>query len=255
MVYWITSEINTLKMEYYLVISRDWNTHRVDLLATFVSSCLRLYKVSLDFGVELPVSDRRPGDDAALLAAMGLIRLFKAGVKCSLLQSIVILEHTLLQSKHNYDALLILVRLYMFLGAGSLAMERYDRLSIKNVQHATISWVLYTRLSTIHPYPARYPTNRRTEKLIDPLEQTLQSLEWFKSAENLAQKSVHSMQDNNLWSMSLDSLATSKAISTSFAKVLFFVESRRMERIRCPSKALPKHDFRKRIEANAYLST
>ena len=39
-----------------------------------------------------------------------------------LLRSIAILEYLLSNSPHNYDALLILVRLYMYMGAGSLAM-------------------------------------------------------------------------------------------------------------------------------------
>lgn len=232
MIGWITREVNVLKLEYYLLISRDENCNRTSLLLAFISSCLRLYKLSSYFGLQLPVSDRRPGDDAALLAAMGLIRLFKQGKKPALLQSVIVLEHLLSHSKHNYDALLILVRLYVFLGAGSLAMDRYSRLSIKNLQYATISWVLYTRISTIHPYPATYNTNDKHISIIDPKEDIDQILSWHRSAENLSRKAVHNMQANNQWDMSLDSLATCETVLSSFIKSLAIVEKKRIMRLR-----------------------
>jgi len=245
MIFWITSEINRLKLEYHLVISRDWNSHRVDLLTAFVGSCLRLYNQSLHFEFELPVSDRRPGDDAALLAVMGLIRLFKAGRREALLQSIIVLEHMLLQSKHNYDALLILVRLYMFLGAGSLALDRYNRLSIKNIQYATISWVLYTRLSSIHPYPASYPTSGKGRTTIAPVDDMSQALDWHKSAEALSRKSVHSMQEGGRWDFALDSLETNHAVFNGFARCLLYAELKRIDRFSSTSKMAIKQRMRK----------
>ncbi len=247
MIYWITCGINILKLQYNLVISRDQNSRNADVLTAFISNCLRLYKESLAFGLDLPVSDRRPGDDAALLAAMGFIRLFKLGRKHALLQCIVVLEHTLLQSKHNYDALLILVRLYVFLGAGSLAMERYSRLSIKNLQHATISWVLYTRISSIHPYPSTYVVDGKRQSTIDPLEDIIHAYKWHTSAENVSLKAIHKMQANGQWNMSLDTLQTSKAVATGFAKFLMVVEAKRICRIRTSAHELPKDPISKPV--------
>lgn len=225
-----------LKLEYNLVISRDDNTFKDGLLQGFICNCLRLYRLSLKYDLNLPVSDRLPGDDAALLAAMGLIRLYKTRQtypenNTALLRSIVVLEHLLLRSKHNYDALLILVRLYMFLGAGSLAMERYSRLSIKNIQHATISWVLYTHISTIHPHPVNMSwTNGGGQTNIDPASDMMQALEWHKSASRLTKNSVISMQENGQWTMSLDALSTSTHVGSGFSKLLLFVEIKRIAR-------------------------
>lgn len=233
---WITSEINVLKLEYNLVISRDDNTFKDGLLQAFVCNCLRLYRLSMKYDLNLPVSDRLPGDDAALLAAMGLIRLYKTRQvypehNNALLRSVVVLEHLLLRSKHNYDALLILVRLYMFLGAGSLAIERYSRLSIKNLQHATISWVLYTHISTIHPHPVIISrTNGGGQTKIDPASDMAQALDWHKSASGLSKKAVTSMQENGQWSMSLDALSTSTYIESGFSKLLLLVETKRIAR-------------------------
>ena len=193
------------------------------------------------------MSDRRPGDDAALLAAMGLIRLFKMGKRQALLQSVVILEHTLLRSKHNYDALLILVRLYLFIGAGSLAMDRYNRLSIKNIQHATISWVLYTRLSSIHPYSVTHSSGGKGHTSITPIEGMASALHWHNSAEELSRKAVHSMQENGQWELSLESLETNRAVFDGFARCLLYAELKRVERFSSLSKTSMKQHLRKQI--------
>lgn len=224
-----------LKLEYNLVVSRDDNTFNDGLLQGFICNCLRLYRLSLKYDLNLPVSDRLPGDDAALLAAMGLIRLYKTRQthpehNNALLRSVVVLEHLLLRSKHNYDALLILVRLYMFLGAGSLAMERYSRLSIKNLQYVTISWVLYTHISTIHPHPVTISRNGGGQTAIDPASDMAQALDWHKSASGLSKKSVTSMQENGQWSMSLDALSTSTHIESGFSKLLLLIETKRIAR-------------------------
>ena len=240
-----------LKLEYNLVISRDDNTYRKGLLQAFICNCLRLYRLSLEYDLNLPVSDRLPGDDAALLAAMGLIRLFKARTHFpehnnALLRSIVVLEHLLLRSKHNYDALLVLVRLYMFLGAGSLALERYSRLSIKNLQHATVSWVLYTHLSTIHPHPMTISRmNRGGQVKIDPASDMNEALRWHKSASDLCQKSVSSMQESGQWSMSLDGLSTGTHIESGFSKLLLLVETKRIARFLSASHEVPHLDTSK----------
>ena len=242
-IFWITAEINLLKLEYYLVISRDWNIQRTDLLTAFIRNCLRVYNESLQFDFELPVSDRRPGDDAGLLAAMGLVRLFKTAERNPLLSCIIVLEHILLHSRHNYEVLLILVRLYMFLGAASRAIDGYSLLSIKNIQFATVSWVLYTRLSSIHPHPVTYRSGEKWETTIDPITDMSHALRWHKSAEDLSQRALHSMQDQGHWNMSLDTLQTNRAILEGFSRSLLLAELRRIERFSYPSKAVSISPF------------
>ena len=240
-----------LKLEYNLVVSRDDNTFKDGLLQGFICNCLRLYRLSLKYDLNLPVSDRLPGDDAALLAAMGLIRLYKTRQNNpehnnALLRSVVVLEHLLLHSKHNYDAFLILVRLYMFLGTGSLAMERYSRLSIKNLQHVTISWVLYTHISTIHPHPVTISrTNAGGQMTIDPASDMAQALDWHKSASGLSKRSVTTMQENGQWSMSLDALSTSTHIVSGFSKLLLLVEAKRIARFLSISHEIQSLDISK----------
>ena len=122
--------------------------------------CLNLYKTSLPLGSGLESTDNQPGDDACLLAVMGLVHMAnkegdasqKAWKPIRLLQALSLLDFLLSRSKHNYQALLIIVQLYVRIGAGSLAFTTYSRLSIKQIQHDTMSHILLTRVSTLHPH-------------------------------------------------------------------------------------------------------
>lgn len=235
---WLTREINALKLDYNLVISRNDDSLPTKLLPMFINNCLRLYHLSLHIGFDLPVSDRRPGDDAALLAAMGLIRLYNRdkgkpyASNIALFRSIVILEYILSNSKHNYDALLLLVRLCMHFGAGSLAIERYSRLSIKNMQHATISWALFAHMSTIHPQPTKFSSaDGKSQTIVNPLEEIAQILQWYHTADALSTKSLNTMQENGLWNMCLDAFSTKLSISQNFIRHQLFVEGKRIQRL------------------------
>ena len=230
-------EINVVKLEYNLVISRNGNANRPDLLVAFIVNCLRLYKVSLCFKLDLPVSDRLPGDDAAILAAMGFVRLYKmrhhnSAYSNSLLRAIVVLEYLLLQSKHNYDALLVLVRLYMFLGAGSLAMERYTRLSIKNMQHATLSWVIFSRISTIHPYASMCQIGTGVRQHLDPYGEIAGAIQWHATAISLSLRQLQNIQKENQWNIFLDTIETQSIIESSFCQSLIYTEMKRISRLR-----------------------
>ena len=238
MMKWLTREISALKLDYNLVVSQTEDPLLENLLPIFISNCLRLYHLSLHIDFGLPVSDRRPGDDAALLAAMGLIRLYNRDKKKSyanntaLIRSTIILENILSHSKHNYDALLLLVRLYMYFGAGSLAIERYSRLSVKNIQHATVSWALFTHMSTIHPQPTKFPSaDGKSHTVINPLEEINQILQWYHTADASSTKSLSSMQENGLWNMYLDAFSTKLSISQNFIRHQLLVEGKRIQRL------------------------
>ena len=103
-------------------------------------------------GKDLPATERRPGDDAAILAAMGCVHLFNRGNEAALLRCALILEVLLSNSSHNYDALLLIIRVYFALGAVAKGMVHYMKLDIKHIQYLTNSWILFTRISTIHPH-------------------------------------------------------------------------------------------------------
>jgi N-terminal acetyltransferase B complex non-catalytic subunit len=111
-------------------------------------------------------TDRHPADGWAIIAAMCLFKLShnsnlnaELGLVVSycssqakrLLQAAVILEVAHQRSRPNPDITLLLVRVYLQLGAGSLAMQTYQSLHLKQIQNHTLGWVILDRISTIHP--------------------------------------------------------------------------------------------------------
>lgn len=217
-----------LKLDYHLVVSRNDTPAQVSLLRAFVSRCLQLYKESLSVNISLPVSDRRPGDDAAMLGAMALIRLHEYAEKHAFLQCITILECLLSHSKHNYDALLALTRLYMQAGVGMLAADLYSRLSIKNMQHTTVSWILYNRISTIHPCEPSRTISRQTPSHM--LKNLSYAIDWHVSAEEYNSIAIDRMIECGQYTMLFDTLEIGEWIKNGFGKFMFVVESHRIGR-------------------------
>jgi len=187
----------------------------------------------LPLGSKLPVSERRPGDDAAILAVMALLHLHRHGEFNALLRAVAVLEFLLSYSKHNYDALLMLVRLYLFLGTPSLAVKAYSVLSIKNIQYATLSWILLTRISTTHPYlfnPALKVKNGAPASGL-----LLNALDWHRSASNLGGATTSQMLQTGQYCMMLDNLATQGSVLQGFSHYLIIVELLRIIRLTQPS--------------------
>ncbi|MCJ1394753.1 hypothetical protein MMC18_007633 [Xylographa bjoerkii] len=174
---WILSEINYLKQAYTLIISVQAGLDNTKLLELFVADCLHLYNRSVPLSRGLPVSERHPGDDAAILAAMGCIHLFDNGEQRSLIRAAAILEMLLSNSAHNYDAQLMIIRVYVYLGLGVQAMSHYARLDIKHLQYLTNSWILFMRISTIHPHPFPVVSSKKIE-LTSPSTMLKSALSW-----------------------------------------------------------------------------
>ncbi|KAF8416699.1 N-acetyltransferase B complex non catalytic subunit-domain-containing protein [Tirmania nivea] len=130
----------------------------ITTLIQFAATNMQIYLSALtpSLSSSLMITDNQYGDDAALLAVMALLRLWKLKDENSgvpLLRAILILETLLTKSKHNYQALLLLTRLYHLIGAPYLAAssEVWGRLNVKQIQTDTLGHWLLTRGSTIFP--------------------------------------------------------------------------------------------------------
>ena len=221
-----------MKFDYSLIVSRRDTQESPDLLSAFVGNCLRLYKLSLPIGSQLPASERRPGDDAAILAAMALIHLRKMGRNKALLQSAVVLEFLLSHSKHNYDALLIIIRVYLCLGATSLAMKHYAQLNIKNTQYSTLSWILYTRLSTVHPHGFSSKVNTRKGSTSFDLVHNLKlALNWHDATSHQLNSGIDKLLSDGASCNLLSHLKLTEVFENSFTKFLLVVEFHRITRL------------------------
>jgi N-terminal acetyltransferase B complex non-catalytic subunit len=88
----------------------------------FVSRCLKEYREveRPDRGSAPSTIESQPSDDLCILAAMGLLRFSGNWVSrkqeeipdIMLIRAAAILERLIVDSPHNYQALLLLVRLY-----------------------------------------------------------------------------------------------------------------------------------------------
>uniref|UniRef100_A0A093V0Q6 N-alpha-acetyltransferase 25, NatB auxiliary subunit n=1 Tax=Talaromyces marneffei PM1 TaxID=1077442 RepID=A0A093V0Q6_TALMA len=150
--------INAYKLDYcFKVFSNpELSKKRAEDL---VSRCLKMYRAMKKEEASEKTIENQPRDDLGLLAVMSLISLNENSDQekvpsSELVRSAAILEHLCENSPHNYQILLLLVRVYLLLGAGSIAMKTFSKLSVKQIQNETVAHNLYTRLATIHPLGA-----------------------------------------------------------------------------------------------------
>ena len=199
---------------------------------------------------DLPSTDRHPADDFSVLAAMCLIKLAIAESRdglapinssststSNLLQAAVLLEVASVPSRSNFQISLMLVRLYCYLGCGSLAMRAFERLSLKQVQLDTLSYVVLDRISTFHPHPfAQLPNG--SDKTRTPIEQLQKQRKLYKSAEEHAIKNVWLSFKHSSYNSVFEIREVQESLSRSLARVMYVVESTKVALLLEPKKPL-----------------
>lgn len=192
----IVPMINSLKISYCLNISGAEDSSSKDKVETFVSQCLKLYQLCIDKGSPkktkeeeaASATESQPRDDLCILAAMALLRASETGEiqarvpDSALIRAAGVLERLLSDSPHNYQARLLLVRIYLILGAGSLALSTFSKLSVKQIQFESVAHNLFTRLATIHPHSAP-PVEGAEYKDFDPQAAFVQALNFYRTSE------------------------------------------------------------------------
>lgn len=162
-------------------------------LTTFVCTCLRLYQSSLKHALSLPSTDTNPGDEACVLAVRALRTLWlMTSNQAYLVQSAMLLEFLLANSKHNYKARVMLVSLLQHLGLHSLAAKAYFGLRVKGIVCETICPSLFTRLATICPQlPDQGQVTKHLQTALDFYDQAVDRVPEFQvlavEEENYAQ--------------------------------------------------------------------
>ena len=215
------------------MVSATRNAHNIELFEEFIANCLRLYKISLALKQDIPVSDRRAGDDAAILAAMGCVRLYKSGSghNEALLRSALILEVLLAHSKHNYDALLLIIRIYIQLGLASKAVEHYMKLDLKHVQYFTDAWILFTRISTIHPHKFTRKDKTGIVRQVTPAKLLHDALSWTIRHDTQAKSAIDMHVEYDSYLSLLHEIGYTRATTACLPKWLLLCESRRIMRL------------------------
>ena len=224
----------------------------------FVKNCFRIFKFCRQEGV-------RTGDEAATLAAMALIKISsivhkgnESTSRTYRAQAACILEHLCETGEFDYNVLLILLRVYLLLGLGSLSMVAYHKLNQKEVQNDTGKYSLLTRISTIHPFPS---TDKITEQLPepdqDPLIGLMETQSWyFWAAKQQSEFESKDLEDVPFFALN-EFTSLGDRLYRSHTKVIFQIEQRRIARLRSQTMHLGGSllHFRKAIFDNRDLQT
>ncbi|KAK6507079.1 hypothetical protein TWF481_005529 [Arthrobotrys musiformis] len=240
---WVT----LLKFRFWIEIDDQERLPVTEGLNDFVRECLAVYNVSLKVDIGLLVTDMRIGDELLLLVAKALMCKYAASRMQDPLPvkvAIIILEHLLTKSKHNFTALLLLVRLYMIIGAPSCATIEYQRLSIKQIQNDSLSHHALTRLSTLLPFSVSsaskllHPTDMADVGMhvphnpTDSLEMYDISLRLYKNANRTNPEMISLAFKNGAYGQIKDMVLFEKRVSSSISACQFEIERRRVQRFR-----------------------
>ena len=219
-------------MDYNIIISQIKGDRQARLLSHLTHTCLRLFDASILLDLRLSQGDQGPADDAAILAAMASVRLYHLGQKDAIFKSVAILEYLFKYSKHNYEALLIVVQLYMYLGLGSLALDRFARLSIKNIQQASMTWIIFTRISKLHPWPLEIHPESQSRSVFDPLEELRKALAWHNRSGTLLNKALDRAISRKQYLTVVSLLETQELLQHGSSRQILEIELRSARRLR-----------------------
>ena len=221
-------------------------------LVRLAESSLKLYKSAIDddgqITSNLLATDRHPADDLSILSAMCLIKLSLAdenddegslnSVKASyLLQATVLLEYAWSHSKPNFQISLLLVRLYSYLGCGSLSMRAFQRLAVKQIQLDTLSYTLFDRISALHPHAFGHSPDGLTQ-IPSPIDHLQRQQRLYRSAREQVSKNIALAFKHGNYNSIFEIKEVSETLSQSISAVMSVVEQRRISRILQPETQL-----------------
>jgi N-terminal acetyltransferase B complex non-catalytic subunit len=130
-------QVNTTRFKYMLLNGPDC-----------VDSNIQLYNRSKPALATKDPKDYHSGNDFLLISATALLQ---SNDEFRVEKAAVLLETASMADKHQFYVRLWLVRIYLLLGALTKANGHYTSLSIKMVQNETLSHIIATRCSTLHP--------------------------------------------------------------------------------------------------------
>lgn len=199
--------------------------------------------------MNLLATDKNPADDMAIVAAMCLIKLSGAvpNPEASfhvepkrldlqrLMQATALLEYAASNSKANPELSLLLIRLYQIMGAGSLAMRAFNRLGIKQIQLDTLGYVLFDRISTLHPHSVADGT-----EILDPIASLSRFQQFYRKVRGQISSNAWKSFEHGSYDSVFQLLDAHQKITLSASSVMSTVELRRITRMIDPSAVLDK---------------
>lgn len=176
----------------------------------------------------------------------------------ALIRAAGILERLLIDSPHNYEAVLMLIRIYLLLGAGSIALRWFGKLSVKQMQYESVAHNLFTRFATIHPHPAP-PIEGAEYKDFDAQVAFIAALDFYRNANVTIKNSlIKGLDDGNYVGLD-DTIELRRRIGDSICRRMWALDLRRIQRIRKGNHLVLHEDIGQQFSVShvllAYLNT
>lgn len=198
----------------------------------------------------LKSTDQHPADEWAIIAAMCLMKMagcrpwapneshdmFSRLETRQLLRATLMLEFAHTHSKPNPQILLLLIRLYSQLGAGSLAMRAYGRLGLKQIQGDTLSYTLFDRISSLHPHTV--DDSSATEEARDPSIQLKKLQRIYRGFRNQIITNSWRSFEHGSYDSIFQLMEVSGKLSRSMTSAMSAIELRRIDRLTQPNAVL-----------------
>ncbi|CAD6503993.1 BgTH12-05734 [Blumeria graminis f. sp. triticale] len=257
----INRTVNNLKLRYLLscLQTAQINQHNTTISELFSSrliqnleKLIQTYKSAIESDrtvvqTRLP-TDRHPADDLAILASVCLIKLglhnsdknnecLESKKISYMLQATLLLEFTWTHSKHNFQISLLLVRLYSYLGCGSLAMRSYQRLGLKQIQLDTLSYTLFDRISSLHPHPYEHVLIGLSDKR-SPSEHIKKQQKFFRNVKQQISKNIGLSFKHESYNSIFEIKEVSDRLSSSITAISGVIEGRKISRLVTPEVTL-----------------
>jgi N-terminal acetyltransferase B complex non-catalytic subunit len=213
---------------------------------------IQSYRIAMDDGGRISnallKTDQHPADDLSILAAVCLIKLSLLQTKNNseplnrttttyVWEAAVLLENAWLHSKYNFQISQMLIRIYNYLGCGSLAMRAYHRMPVKQIQQDTISYTLFDRLSSSHPH-ASSQSIAASSKQRTPVEQLQHQQKFCRSSRGNITKNLWLSFKHGSYNTIFEFIEVSEKLSHSMAAAMSVIESRKISRLTVPGTPL-----------------
>ncbi|KAJ5725716.1 uncharacterized protein N7483_007073 [Penicillium malachiteum] len=234
--------INALKLDFCLNISAVEKPSKQSI-DDFVVRCMNLYeshagekrveKTEPTDGGKPAIIESQPRDELCILAAMAIGHESKEepiNDHLACLRATVVLERLLIDSPHNYQALLMIMRFYLLFGAGSLALGAFNKLSVKQMQYESVAHNFFTRLATIHPHSTP-PVEGLERKEFDPQAALIQGLNFYRNADLTTMRYRSRGLDEGSYINVAELIELRKRLSTSICRRMYALDARRAQRL------------------------
>lgn len=206
-----------------------------DDLQHYASDALYFYETSLKAKSPNDDATSYEEDDACVLGVLALLKLQKlressgsAENNTPLIRAAALLMRAAARSPKNQDILQLSVALYLHLGLPSLAIGSYKALRVKESLHETLAHLLYTRLSTQHPFAVKLAGD---DDRFDPRQELKSILDYFLKALRQANKFLGGEANATHPDTIIEFQQLKSSFQNSFTRKLCLLERRRIGRL------------------------